>query len=163
MKKLSAILLSFIIFFTCGDAFALHFENYEWGMPKKEAKKLIERKGASLPDDTPAGLVYHDIILDNPCTITLKFTPHSELLSEVTIQWEGTHTGQMMNELLTRKYGSPQQSQDMQKKFFWQDAEDNLTLDYSHMNTVVTYYSRVFRDKGEEENRDRIEKDIDRF
>lgn len=162
-KKITTLFLLFL-FFISSNVFAFNFEDYEWGAPKREIKRKIVAKGVSLPSDTPGGgLTYHDTILDSFCAVTLKFTPHSYLLYEVAIEWEGTQAGQKMNGLLTEKYGSPRRSPDSHNKFFWYERDSTLTLDYTSMNTIVTYQSEIFQQKYNDESKESDGKDIDKF
>ena len=161
-KKIAALFL-LILFFTSSNVLALNFEDYEWGTPRQEIKHRIAAKGVSLPSDIPGGLTYHDTILGSFCAVALKFTPHSHLLYEVAIEWEGTQAGQKMNSLLTEKYGSPRRSPDSHNKFFWYERDSTLTLDYTSMNTIATYQSEIFQQKYNDESKKSDGKDIDKF
>jgi len=145
------------------SAFALHFENYQWGMTKQEIRRKIESKGVSLPSEIAGALVYNEMIVGQSCKVTLKFTPDSKLLYQVELKWSGTGAGQKMKQILSEKYGPPYAAGDLYKKYFWYQGSDVLTLNYSTMNTTLTYASGSIEKKRNAEDRATGKTDSDKF
>ncbi|MFC1667584.1 hypothetical protein ACFL0P_07000 [Candidatus Omnitrophota bacterium] len=168
-KKIVIILMVFVLFFSV-NAFAFQFEDFEWGISREDAETIIQDKGKILLfSDDEDEIGYTDTILDKPCQVILFFTPNSKQLAGITIIWKTTAVGKTLKYLLTKKYGQPQQVNEGANFYNWGSVENYrmLVLEFNSPQTDLIYYGgnyyKNLEKEKKEEDREKIEEEIDRF
>ncbi|MDP8218764.1 MAG: hypothetical protein P9M03_08565 [Candidatus Theseobacter exili] len=103
---------------------AAQFEDYKWGQRWIDTANDLQEKGKDniwcgqrSRWSNNARVCYNDTILGNRCSVTLNFTPETELLSSIEIEWAfSIPPPEDLIARLTTKYGTPQKSKQYQKR-----------------------------------------------
>lgn len=149
-----------------GSVYPFNFEDYEWGRPRAEIEGAVKGRGkAIIPAGSKTNILYTDVILEENCTVTLIFTPSSKLLAAVKIFWNDNTIGEDVKDLLLRKYGDFYQPNVFVDEYYWQGTSeyDVIVLEYGYVGTTLTYFGGPYQQMYEEESRELIESEMDRF
>jgi len=162
---IAGVLLA-VVLLVVPQVYAFNFEDFQWGAAYDQVKEQLGNKGKNiLSSSGTSTLVYSDSILEEPCMVTLMFTPLTKVLASVEIFWNKNYMGEDVKELLRRKYGDPYQPNLFIDEYYWQGASeyDALVLEYGYVGTKLSYYGGAYQQRYEEETRELIDVEIDRF
>lgn len=109
-------------------------------------------------------LLLDDEIFSRHCIVFLKFTPKSNILSSVSIQWE-SDVGSDVLALLIEKYGNPayQNNKITDKQYAWDNGEKAILLNYDKFKTLLSYGEKEAQKKGLKEQQEINRKEIEKF
>ena len=151
------VLILSIFIFATANLFAVQFQDYEWGKSAGEIKEVLKNKQKGF--STSGGervIAYNDKILDEPCKVSLIFTPSSKLLAAVQILWEEVYVGNKLKALLINKYGQPFQQTKFIDQYLWNlpTKGEVLTLDYTFNGAKLSYYGGEYYRRYEREEKE---------
>ena len=141
------------------------FDVYNWGMSEQSARDVISQKGKSIISQPEGKLTYNDKLMDKNCTVSLIFSPEKTLTS-VTIKWKGSFIGSNVQEVLTKKYGTPSSANNYMHQYTWGSVwqYSKMSLDYSNINTTLTYSGPdQFKNVKSQAQNDKIKKEMQEF
>ena len=165
-KSLICLIVVLFVFF-CSNVFAAQYENYEWGMSKKEAIKLVKENGYSIAGKSvykeigEENIRYEDKLFHEKISVYLVFTPISKKLAYITIKSENSSVGSKLKPILVDKYGEPRRPNEFEDKYIWsKSGYPVIILEYS-FKSVCTYYStkytKVFQKEQQKLNKEEAE------
>lgn len=144
---------------------AYQFEDYEFQSLKQKVVEILEKKNINfINSDNPNSIAYDDEIFSRHCIVFLKFTPKSNILSSVSIQWE-SDVGIDVLALLIEKYGNPayQNNKTTYKQYAWDNGEKAILLNYDKFKTLLSYGEKEAQKQGLKEQQEINRKEIEKF
>ena len=139
-----------IILLSASHVNAAQFEDYQWGMSKKEAIKHVKQDGYKIDinqnygDKFGESIGYKDRLLGYKIGVTLEFTPKTKKLWAVSLKSSKKVLGEKLRLILTDKYGKPDKSQKIIETYGWtKNGMLSIYLKYKE-HTVLNYYSTKY-------------------
>ena len=166
MDKKITILILCLIFSDYSNTFAVQFQDYGWGKAIGEVKEMLKNKQKGfLTSGGERVITYNDKILDEPCKVSLIFTPSSKLLAAVQILWEEVYVGNKLKALLINKYGQPFQQTKFIDEYLWNlpTKGEVLTLDYTFNGAKLSYYGGGYYRRYEREEKELASAETEKF
>lgn len=151
MKRLISIVAFMILFLVASTTIYAtevepRFENYKWGSSLDEVKEIVTSKGHRMllqhPPSSLPSIIYSDRILCKEVTILFVFTPKTQKLCSINLNWEdATSVGRSLLRILTEKYGEPSRPNQFIEQHWWGLS---IRLEFGFWETDLTYYSKKY-------------------
>jgi hypothetical protein len=137
-----------VFFVFCStNLFSAQYENYKWGISKKEAIQQVKDNGysiienGSLESDGYEAICYRDKIFNEKVWVILTFTPKSKKLFGIIIKSKSEYIGSNLKPILEDKYGEPSQPNQFMDKYIWlENGKPSIILEYG-FKTTLSYCS----------------------
>jgi len=160
------VLLAVILLPESGTAALIQFRDFDWGLSLYGTELLAAETGFILEEKvTDPGnlfLTYQASIFEETCRIEFNFTPLSQKLYTVRLEWEGAYRGNFILKELLQRYHSPREEIPGANIHIWTRKFTELELRYDREITVLTYSNlNLWKDFKEEMERIEEEKDND--
>ncbi len=152
MKK---YLIMLLLLFLSTQALAYRFEEYEWGsLLRRVHEKVKDKKNVAVEKNR---ITYDDRIAGSECKVVLAFTPETEMLARITLEWKTAYPGDKVLKYVLEDNSVPHHRDDFSKKYTWggSDSDNRIELDYGSGKTVLTYYGGEFWRRFQEEKTDK--------
>ncbi|MFC1594408.1 hypothetical protein ACFL38_03680 [Candidatus Omnitrophota bacterium] len=148
------------------SGFAFQFEDFKWGSTRAAIVLKLRTKEKDLMFTTNKRIIkYSDTILNDDCSISLEFTPQTNVLASIKIMWRDKSIGEDVKQLLTKKYGKLFHPNVFVEEYHWIGATpyERIVLNFDYAATTLTYFGGDFQEKYEEEFEELLEKEKTRF
>jgi len=151
---------------------SIKFEDYEWGTPFDEVKKQLklEMKKDIDIDKEHSIIQYKDKILGEECTVRLFFFHNDDSLYWIVIAWETNSIANVLEAILTKKYGLPTGQKGVERtphKCLWHFNIGSIILDKSEYTKTILHYSdeRMHKEYLESIKKEKktYKKDVNKF
>lgn len=145
-KTLICFVIVFFVFCST-NLFSAQYENYKWGMSKKEAIQQVKDNGYrittnyNLEKHGEERIAYYDQIFGYKVSVHLEFSPKSKKLCGILIESDSKYLGSELLRILQDKYGKASYLNQFMDKYYWLENEKmsiGLVYDFT---TKLIYYS----------------------
>jgi len=146
------LIFSVILFyvFCSTNLFSAQYENYKWGISKKEAIQQVKDNGYSILEYInfekvgEESIAYYDKIFGYKVRVHLKFSPKSNKLYAILIESVGDQSrylGSKLLQMLQDKYGKASYLNQYENNYYWlENGKVSIILVYN-FKTELIYYS----------------------
>ncbi len=156
-QKTVIILFTIVILSFPLNGFTAQYENYEWGMSKKEAIKKVRENGYelkiifTLDKHNEEALTYVDNLFGKNIYVILIFTPMTKKLCAINISSDEISIAKKLKSKLIKKHGDPIKIESKDIYYWGIDREiPDIELRYED-KFIINYYSLKYYPIYEEE------------
>ncbi|MCF8023853.1 MAG: hypothetical protein K9L17_14370 [Clostridiales bacterium] len=148
------------------EVLAFQYENYVWGMSKKQTEKLIKENGynisgrKNLKENNDEALRYVDSLFDTQVNVNLFFTPKSKKLYSISIfpieQYENADMFYSYAfDVLKERYGKPREPSgfNVKDKYYWKDGNTQIVIQHQ-VKSYIYYLHKKYKSIQEEETKE---------
>lgn len=156
MKKVLSFALILLMFMVNhAISHTIQFRDYEWGTKISKIEKILKDK-APIIDYDDMEIYIHDKYLEGEARILFVFTPKTELLTGVKINFEnGSPEFNELHEIFSRQYGPYKMQNGLTERVYtWEDSNNVLLLREKNNRITIYMYNKRLLKKMKEERED---------
>ena len=152
MRKLFLFFSVIFLFSLCSVSLAFEFQEYSWGQVKEDIIQGLKEEDKKIIDSQTKGqLVYEDNLFQEPCIVTMFFTPQGQELAIVSIlwkEWKDDKMGDNIQKILIDQYGHPSEVSPYMRHYQWTGGfeGDKVVLDYDQDIKLIYYGGEYYEE-----------------